>query len=174
MEQQYAGRRQQLEQEAQARRQQLEQEGAERGRQLLEQHERARQQALQELEMIRQEGLRIQRDSQAEAERLHNDALQFSKQTQQQCEAMMARTRQESATIQEGANRYAEQVLGELEGRLQEMGQVVVAGRRELVRLQTVDPTSLIAQGRPVAETTVPISRARRAAERLRRVAGEH
>lgn len=34
------------------------------------------------------------------------------------------------------ANRYAEQVLGELEGRLKELGQVVMAGRRELVRLQ--------------------------------------
>jgi hypothetical protein len=65
-------------------------------------------------------------------------------------------------------------VLGELEGRLQEMGQVVVAGRRELVRLQAVDPTSLVQQNRPAADTsTVPISRARRAAERLRRVAGE-
>jgi len=105
---------------------------------------------------------------------VHADALQFRQQTQQQCEALISRSRQESATIQEGANRYAEQVLGELEGRLQEMGQVVVAGRRELVRLQAVDPTSLVQQNRSDAETsTVPISRARRAAERLRRVAGE-
>ena len=65
-------------------------------------------------------------------------------------------------------------MLGELEGRLQEMGQVVVAGRRELVRLQAVDPTTLVTSARAAAaETAVPISRARRAAERLRRVAGE-
>ena len=127
-----------------------------------------------ELEKIRQEALRLQQSSQTEAERVHADALQFRQQTQQQCEALISRSRQESATIQEGANRYAEQVLGELEGRLQEMGQVVVAGRRELVRLQAVDPTSLVQQNRSDAETsTVPISRARRAAERLRRVAGE-
>ena len=64
-------------------------------------------------------------------------------------------------------------MLGELEGRLQEMGQVVMAGRRELVRLQSVDPTTLSATQNRSAEATVPISRARRAAERLRRVAGE-
>ena len=60
----------------------------------------------------------MQRESQAEAERLHNDALQFRQQTQQQCDQLVARSRQEAAGISEGANRYAEQVLGELEGRL--------------------------------------------------------
>jgi F0F1-type ATP synthase membrane subunit b/b' len=169
-EQQFAGRRQQLEQEAQQRRQQLEQEAAERNRQLLEQHERSRAQALQELEGIRQEGLRIQRDSQAEAERLHADALQFRQQTQQQCDALIARSRQEAATIQEGANRYAEQVLGELEVRLKELSQVVLGGRRELVRLQAQETQ---AASRPPAEAPIPlenaaVDRARRAAGRLR------
>ncbi|WP_216903030.1 hypothetical protein [Synechococcus sp. CCY 9618] len=172
-EQQFAGRRQQLEQEAQNRRQQLEQEAAERNRQLLEQHERSRAQALQELEGIRQEGLRIQRDSQAEAERLHADALQFRQQTQQQCDALISRTRQESATIQEGANRYAEQVLGELEVRLKELSQVVLGGRRELVRMQGQDAAPA---HRPV-EAPIPldnatVNRARRAADKLRRAAG--
>ncbi|AFY27766.1 hypothetical protein [Cyanobium gracile] len=171
-EQQFAGRRQQLEQEAQQRRQQLEQEAAERNRQLLEQHERSRAQALQELEGIRQEGLRIQRDSQAEAERLHADALQFRQQTQQQCDALIARSRQEAATIQEGANRYAEQVLGELEVRLKELSQVVLGGRRELVRLQAQETQ---AASRP-PEAPIPlenatVDRARRAAGRLRRAA---
>ncbi len=172
LEQQFAVRRQQLEQEAQQRRQQLEQEAAERNRQLLEQHERSRSQALQELEGIRQEGLRIQRDSQAEAERLHADALQFRQQTQQQCDALIARSRQEAATIQEGANRYAEQVLGELEVRLKELSQVVLGGRRELVRLQAQDTQ---AHSRP-PEAPIPlenaaVDRARRAAGRLRRAA---
>ena len=62
-------------------------------------------QAMAELEQIRQEGVRVQRDSQAEAERVHNDALQFRQQTQQQCDALVSRSRQESAAIQEGANR---------------------------------------------------------------------
>jgi hypothetical protein len=51
---------------------------------------------------------------------------------------------------------------------------VVVAGRRELGRLQTVDPTSLVTQARGNEEQAVPISRARRAAERLKRAAGQH
>jgi F0F1-type ATP synthase membrane subunit b/b' len=173
MEQQYASRRQQLEQEAQARRQQLEQEVGERNRVLVEQHERARQQALQELEGIRQEGLRIQRDSQVEAERLHADALQFRQQTQQQCEGLITRSRQEAAGVQEGANRYAEQVLGELEVRLKELSQVVQGGRGELVRLQAQPPSATV---RPTTEIaalpeTEPVSRARRAADRLRRAA---
>jgi F0F1-type ATP synthase membrane subunit b/b' len=171
-EQQFAGRRQQLEQEAQQRRQQLEQEAAERNRQLLEQHERGRAQALQDLEGIRQEGLRVQRESQAEAERLHADALQFRQQTQQQCDALIARSRQESGTIQEGANRYAEQVLGELEVRLKELSQVVLGGRRELVRLQGQETA---AASRPL-EAPIPlenaaVDRARRAAGRLKRAA---
>jgi F0F1-type ATP synthase membrane subunit b/b' len=175
LEQQFAVRRQQLEQEAQTRRQQLEGEAAERNRVLVEQHERGRQQAMQELETIRQEGLRVQRDSQVEAERLHNDALQFRQQTQQQCDALIARSRQEAATIQEGANRYAEQVLGELEGRLKELSQVVLGGRRELVRMQNpeatangaVVPLAEAANGMP--QQLEPVSRARRAAGRLRR-----
>lgn len=170
LEQQYTARRQQLEQEAQARRQQLEQEAADRGRQLLEQHERARQQAMQELEGMRQEALRIQRESQAEAERLHNEAVQFTKQTQQQCDLLAARSRQESIAIQEGANRYAEQVLGELEARLKDMSQVVLAGRQELGRLQLQEP-SLPRQDTSAAETEQETvgGRARRAARRLRR-----
>ncbi|MFM7269996.1 MAG: hypothetical protein ACKOZT_15675 [Cyanobium sp.] len=173
MEQQFAARRQQLEQEAQSRRQQLEQEAAERNRALLEQHERSRHQALQELETIRLEGLRVQRESQAEADRLHNDALQFRQQTQQQCEGLISRTRQEAAQVQEGANHYAEQVLGELEGRLKELSQVVLGGRRELVRLQSTEPQAP-QRGAEVAvlgEAPQPIDRARRAAGRLRRAA---
>ena len=124
----------------------LEQEAGERNQQLLAQHERARLQAMAEVDQIRQEGLRLQRESQAEAERLHNDALQFRQQTQQQCDAFVARSRQEAAATSEGANSYAEQVLGELEGRLQELSQVVLGGRHELVRLQNPEAAS---QGRP-------------------------
>jgi len=172
-EQQFATRRQQLELEAQSRRQQIEQEATERNRQLVEQHERSRQQAMQELDGIRQEGLRIQRDSQAEAERLHADALQFRQQTQQQCEAMIARSRKEAAAVQEGANRYAEQVLGELEGRLKELSQVVIGGRQELVRLQTQEPptASLPVDQGLASPAPEPANRARRAASRLRKAA---
>ncbi len=181
MEQQFGSRRQQLEQESMQRRQQLDQEFVELKRQLTEQHERLRQQSLVELEQIRQEGLRVQRESQAEAERLHNDALQFRQQTQQQCEGLISRTRQEAGAVQDGANRYAEQILGELETRLGELSKVVLAGRRELNRVQSSElsaaserATGIAAPGStPAADSTpVPISRARRAASRLRQVAG--
>ena len=126
---------------------------------------------MQELESIRQECMRIQRDSQAEAERLHNDALQFTKQTQQQCEALVSRSRQESNTIQEGANRYAEQVLGELEVRLKELSQVVLAGRQELGRLQVQEVPALVRQEAAPVQELDTAGRARRAASRLRRAA---
>jgi hypothetical protein len=48
-----------------------------------------------------------------------------------------------------------------------------VAGRRELVRLQAVDPTTLVPQARSAEDQAVPINRARRAAERLKRAAGQ-
>ncbi len=128
-----------------------------------------------ELEQIRQEGLRIQRDSQAEAERLQNDAMQFRQQTQQQCDALVSRSRQEASTIQEGANHYAEQVLSELEGRLQELSKVVLGGRHELGRLMasqiTASERALQSNTRnPVAERESGRSTGRRLASRLRRV----
>jgi F0F1-type ATP synthase membrane subunit b/b' len=186
MEQAFAGRRQQLEQEAQTRRQQLEAEAIDRSRQLMEQHERVRQQSLQELEAIRQEGLRVQRDTQTEAERLHQEALQFRQQTQQQCDAMVTRTRQEAGSIQDGANRYAEQVLGELETRLKDLSQIVLGGRRELMRLQgkdgTITPAGALPPGSsksdggtlpPAVDSTGDMrDRARQAANRLRKAAG--
>jgi hypothetical protein len=63
-------------------------------------------------------------------------------------------------------------VLGELEGRLKELSQVVLGGRRELVRLQTVEtkPANRSAEFVP-AEQQEPVNRARRAAGRLRRAA---
>ena len=84
---------------------------------------------------------------------------------------MVARSRQESNSIQEGANRYAEQVLGELEVRLKELSQVVLGGRQELGRLQNQErpapvPTEAVALG-----DNEPVNRARRAAGRMRRAA---
>ena len=91
----------------------------------------------------------------------------WQQQTQQQCEALISRTRQEAANVQDGANRYAEQTLGELEVRLKEMGQVVMAGRQELVKIQSIRSESPVSS-ESGDQKTVPISRARRAASRLR------
>ena len=129
---------------------------------------------MQELEQVRQEGLRVQKEAQAESERLHQEALQYRQQTQQQCESLIQRTRQEAVSVQDGANRYAEQTLGELENRLKEMAQVVLAGRQELVKIQTIHPES--GQRSPASDRSgheaVPISRARRAASRIRSMKG--
>ena len=150
LEQQCAARRQQLEQEALQRRQQLDQEALELKRQLAEHHERSRQQSAQELEQIRIQGVKLQTEAQSEAERIHHDALQFRQQTQQQCESLIQRTRHDAASVQDGANRYAEQTLGELEQRLKEMAQVVLAGRQELVKIQMIRPDS----SAPAADTS--------------------
>ena len=83
---------------------------------------------------------------------------------------MIQRSRQEASQVQDGANRYAEQTLGELEVRLKEMAQVVMAGRQELVKIQTIRPAE--DRGKDVETKTVPISRARRAANRLRSMKG--
>jgi dsDNA-specific endonuclease/ATPase MutS2 len=149
----------------------MEKEIAELKRQHLEQHENTRQQALQDLETIRREALRLQKEGRDEAERIHNDALQFRQQTQQQCESLIQRSRQEAAGVQDGANRYAEQTLGELEVRLKEMAQVVMAGRQELSKIQAIRSTAPTAKGTDDSKT-VPISRAHRAASRLRSMRG--
>ena len=47
---------------------------------------------------------------------------------------MIQRSRNEAFEVQDGANRYAEQTLSELESRLKEMAKVVIAGRQELVK----------------------------------------
>ena len=97
--------------------------------------------------------------------------LQFRQQTQQQCESLIQRSRQEAAGVQDGANRYAEQTLGELEVRLKEMAQVVMAGRQELSKIQTIRSATPAANGGEDSKT-VPISRAHRAASRLRSMRG--
>ena len=79
---------------------------------------------------------------------------------------MLLRSRQEAATVQQGANRYAEQVLGELDSRLQEMAKVVIGGRRELVRLQ--NPDVELTQPDSNEHKTVPINRLRRSARRVK------
>ena len=76
------------------------------------------------------------------------------------------RSRQEAASVQQGANRYAEQVLGELDSRLQEMAKVVIGGRRELVRLQNTDVE--LTQPEASESKTVSINRVRRSARRIK------
>ena len=64
-------------------------------------------------------------------------------------------------------------MLGELEGRLQDMGKVVMAGRRELVKLQSTESPSLVGSAANESSRATPLGRAGRAAERLRQAAGQ-
>ena len=97
---------------------------------------------------------------------MRQEALSFRQSTQQQAEALLLRSRQEAASVQQGANRYAEQVLGELDARLQEMAKVVIGGRRELVRLQNTDVE--LTQPEANENKTVSINRVRRSARRIK------
>ena len=97
-------------------------------------------------------------------------------QTQQQCESLIQRTRHDAASVQDGANRYAEQTLGELEQRLKEMAQVVLAGRQELVKINIRPDSSAPETETPEAKNrqgkAVTMNKARRAASRLRSMKG--
>ena len=127
---------------------------------------------MQELDQVREQSTRMQKEAQNEAERLHNDALQYRQQTQQQCESLILRSRHEAAGVQDGANRYAEQTLGELEQRLKEIGQVILAGRQELVKIQTISSHEAAGASDPSKDKAVPINRARRGGSLLRPVKG--
>ena len=61
-----------------------------------------------------------------------------------------------------------EQTLGELEVRLKEMAQVVMAGRQELVKIQTIRTHEEV--NGSTETNTVPITRARRGSGRVRSV----
>ena len=159
-------RRQQLEQDTNQRKQQLEHELLEFQQKQAEQHKINQRNALQELETVRAEGQRLLKDSQAKAEKLQTEAATTKLQTQQQCESLIQRSRQEAFEVQDGANRYAEQTLSELESRLKEMAKVVIAGRQELLKLQSSSTAS--APTTPSQAKTVPINRARRSSSDLR------
>jgi hypothetical protein len=49
----------------------------------------------------------------------------------------------------------------------------VMAGRRELVKMQSSDPSSLVAPAANDPSRATPLGRAGRAAERLRQAAGQ-
>ena len=162
LEQKYANKKQQLEQETLDRKHQLDRNAYEAKLQLAEQHEQTRQQSMLDVEKIRQEGSRLKNEANAEVERIHNDALRFRQQTQQQCESLIQQSRSEAATLQDGANRYAEQTLGELEQRLNEMNRVVIAGRRELGKVLAIKQKETRNNQGKSSQKTVPFIRNRK------------
>ncbi len=139
LEKKYSQRRQQLEQEYLDRRQLLENEITEIRLKASEEHDINCKSALNELEKLREESIKLRVDANSEAERIHYEAIQFRNQTQKQCEVLIQKNRNEADSIQDGANRYAIKALNELEQRLSEMTNEVIAGRRELSKIQSIN-----------------------------------
>ncbi|MXY18626.1 MAG: hypothetical protein F4Y52_01365 [Synechococcus sp. SB0664_bin_36] len=117
----------QAEQQFAARRSQLEQEYIARKEQQHQQLEQQRLQALQELERLNQEKIKLKELAQREVEDVQQEMQALRQKTCAHCEEL---TRQAAATRQ-GADRYARQVLDELNGRLRDLQQVVGARRQE-------------------------------------------
>ncbi len=134
----YNIKRQKLEEESIKRKKQLELEDIELNKNLKKRFENNNRKAIEHIEALRNEGLQIKNLSLKEAERINKESIQFRQKTQQQCEALISQSRNEAAYIQDGANKYAEQTLQGLENRLQELNQIVLAGRNELTKIQSI------------------------------------
>ncbi|WP_320667715.1 hypothetical protein [Prochlorococcus sp. MIT 1307] len=134
----YAINRQKLEKEAAERKTMIENRDKELTADLKKRYENNNNKALEQLEKCRQESLKLKIETQKEAERINNEAILLKQQTQQQCDSLILQSRNEAAFLQEGANKYAEQTLIELESRLRELNQVVLAGRSELGKIKSI------------------------------------
>ncbi len=138
LEKEYAINNQRLEQQLTEKKAQYDQELTELKYNLAKQHEVISKQAMIEVEEIRKEGFRIKQEARNEAERQHLEAMNIRDKTQKKCESALQQARAEASSIQEGANQYADQTLGELELRLNEMTKVIKAGRFELSKIMTL------------------------------------
>ncbi len=134
----YVARREKLERQAIENKKQLTQENTEYSNNLKKQIENSHKKALIQLEEIRQESHRVQYNANLSAQKINNEASLLKQKTQQECDSLVVLARNEAAFIQDGANKYAEQTLKELEKRLQELNQVVSAGRYELNKIQGI------------------------------------
>lgn len=145
-EQQFAAHRSQLEQEYMARREQ-------QNRQL----EQQRLEALQELERVNQEKIKLKGLAQREVEDIQQEMQALCQKTYAHCEEL---TRQAAATRQ-GADRYAQQVLDELNGKLRDLQQVVGARRQEFQDNHVQGRTAAAPRQRTVHQGTVAANQLR-------------
>ncbi len=134
----YSSRKHELEQEYAKRHQKLEQENFILQQNYKKQIEIKNKKAMTELENYHQEAINLQKESQEEAKRIHKEALIHRQTTQQTCESMIVKARQEAFQLQEGAIQYAERTLGELEDKLYKITQIVIAGRNELGKTDSI------------------------------------
>ena len=166
METSYVLKNQKLEDESLKRRKYLENEDIELRKDLKKRFDNNNNKAIEELERQRQEGQRIHIQYQNEAERIKNEAISIKKQTQQKCDSLLTKARNEAAFIQDGANKYAEQTLVELEKRLIELNQVVLAGKKELGKIPSIRKNRKESSNNQ--SSTVPFSRIRTDASKFK------
>lgn len=88
-------------------------------------------QAKAEAEQIRQQ---VQQDCQAAQEKTMAEIEQWRRQGEKELEQMRARAVAEAEAIEQGADEYADRVLGNIEHQLGEMLRVVRNGRHQLER----------------------------------------
>ena len=166
METSYVLKNQKLEDESLKRRKYLENEDIELRKDLKKRFDNNNNKAIEELERQRQEGQRIHIQYQNEAERIKNEAISIKKQTQQKCDSLLTKARNEAAFIQDGANKYAEQTLVELEKRLIELNKVVLAGKKELGKIPSIRKNRKESSNNQ--SSTVPFSRIRTDASKFK------
>jgi len=130
----------QAEQQFAARRSQLEQEYVTRKEQQNQHLEQQRLKALQELERLNQEKIKLKELAQREVEEVQQEMQALRQKTYAHCEEL----KRQAAAARQGADRYALQVLDDLNGKLRELQQVVGAQRQEFQGNH--------AQGRPATQ----------------------
>ena len=143
-------------------------------RQVAELRDQARQQCEQMLFQTRQQVAQAEQEHQG---RLVQMEQQFGARRQQLEQEGLQRRQQLDQEYLELKRQLGEQherlrLQSLLEGRLQDMGKGVMAGRRELVKLQSTESASLAAAASDASRGT-PLGRAGRAAERLRQATGQ-
>ena len=164
MERTFINRMQQLEQQSVDRKKEIEIEENEITKRLQLKLESASRKAQDEIDYYRQESLKKQKEAQKTFEVINSEALLLQQKTQQQCDSLLINTRNEAAFIQDGANRYAEQTLDQLEQRLIEISQVVCAGKRELGKIKNI--TDNIPENQN--PNAVPLNKIRRQASKIK------
>ncbi len=123
---------------------------------------------LNEMSLIRQaeaqaNQLRTQTEQECDALRAQtlNEVEQLQNQARQEWEEMRIRTVSEAKTIQEDADTYADQVLGNMEQQFMEMLHILRNGRQQIQGGQALDMESSAAQTQvnPVTGAVRPMSR---------------
>jgi len=151
----------QAEQQFAARRSQLEQEYVTRKEQQNQHLEQQRLKALQELERLNQEKIKLKELAQREVEEVQQEMQALRQKTYAHCEEL----KRQAAAARQGADRYALQVLDDLNGKLRELQQVVGVQRQEFQGNH--------AQGRPATQQRQQVVHQRTGAANQLRTRGD-